>query len=217
MGQWNTAARVQFQSCSSARIRAPQPPDRAHRPVEILPGWPSRCSSTSTCCCARSTDTPSKAPPTDLRRSPTNRSCAKAYLRCDDVQHGRLRADHHRDATARREAEYGKGTVRMVTRAIVTARVAGATGAVVVREDSAYGTRSVISACLPRKCTSRSSGPTTPRSNARSTRSPTKRGSGEASGSGSAARTPECESLMPRSPKPHTQLLLPTRLRSLLG
>lgn len=46
------------------------------------------------------------------------------------------------------KAGSGKGAGRMVTQAIVTARAAGATGAIVVRGDSAYGTRSVISACL---------------------------------------------------------------------
>ncbi len=64
---------------------------------------------------------------------------------------GGLHADHHRDATARRESRSGKGAGRMVTQAIVTARTAGATGALVVRGDSAYGTRSVISACLRAK------------------------------------------------------------------
>ncbi len=39
----------------------------------------------------------------------------------------------------------------MVTQAIVTARAAGATGTIVVRGDSAYGTRAVISACLRAK------------------------------------------------------------------
>ena len=49
------------------------------------------------------------------------------------------------------KAGSGKGAGRMVTQAIVTARTAGATGALVVRGDSAYGTRSVISACLRAK------------------------------------------------------------------
>ena len=49
------------------------------------------------------------------------------------------------------KAGSGKGAGRMVTQAIVTARQAGATGTIVVRGDSAYGTRAVISACLRAK------------------------------------------------------------------
>ncbi|MGO4650022.1 IS1380 family transposase [Nocardia sp. 2YAB30] len=40
-----------------------------------------------------------------------------------------------------------KGAGRMVSQAIATARAAGVTGEILVRGDSAYGTRSVISAC----------------------------------------------------------------------
>ncbi len=61
------------------------------------------------------------------------------------------------------KAGSGKGAGRMVTQAIVTARTAGATGALVVRGDSAYGTRSVISHACARRCASRSSWPRTPR------------------------------------------------------
>jgi len=49
------------------------------------------------------------------------------------------------------KAGSGKGAGRMVTQAIVTARKAGAVGTILVRGDSAYGTRSVISACLRSK------------------------------------------------------------------
>jgi len=42
----------------------------------------------------------------------------------------------------------GKGAATMVTDAIRTARAAGATGEVLVRGDSAYGSRAVIHACL---------------------------------------------------------------------
>lgn len=41
----------------------------------------------------------------------------------------------------------GKGAGRMVAQAIATARVAGASGEVLVRGDSAYGTRAVVRAC----------------------------------------------------------------------
>jgi Transposase DDE domain group 1 len=41
----------------------------------------------------------------------------------------------------------GTGAARMIAQAIVTARAAGATGQIVVRGDSAYGTRAVIAAC----------------------------------------------------------------------
>lgn len=41
----------------------------------------------------------------------------------------------------------GKGAGRMVAQAIATARAAGATGRILVRGDSAYGTRSVVNAC----------------------------------------------------------------------
>ncbi|BDB59796.1 hypothetical protein RDE2_15900 [Rhodococcus sp. RDE2] len=49
------------------------------------------------------------------------------------------------------KAGSGNGAGRMVTQAIVTARAAGAAGAITVCGDSAYGTRSVISACLRAK------------------------------------------------------------------
>ncbi|MEU6586318.1 IS1380 family transposase [Nocardia sp. NPDC046763] len=41
----------------------------------------------------------------------------------------------------------GKGAGRMVAQAVATARAAGVTGEVLVRGDSAYGTRSVVGAC----------------------------------------------------------------------
>lgn len=41
----------------------------------------------------------------------------------------------------------GKGAGRMVAQAIATARAAGATGKILVRGDSAYGTRAVVRAC----------------------------------------------------------------------
>ncbi len=44
------------------------------------------------------------------------------------------------------KANSGKGAGRMVAQAITTARAAGATGAILVRGDSAYGTRAVIGA-----------------------------------------------------------------------
>jgi len=41
----------------------------------------------------------------------------------------------------------GKGAAHMVAQAIATARSAGATGTILVRGDSAYGTRAVVNAC----------------------------------------------------------------------
>ena len=41
----------------------------------------------------------------------------------------------------------GKGAARMVAQVIATARGAGATGTILVRGDSAYGTRAVVGAC----------------------------------------------------------------------
>ena len=49
------------------------------------------------------------------------------------------------------KAGSGKGAGRMVTQAVVTARKAGAAGTILVRGDSAYGTRSVVTACLRAK------------------------------------------------------------------
>ena len=45
----------------------------------------------------------------------------------------------------------GKGAGRMVAQAIATARAAGATGQILARGDSAYGTRAVVGACLRAK------------------------------------------------------------------
>ena len=42
----------------------------------------------------------------------------------------------------------GKGAGRMVAQAIATARAAGASGKILVRADSAYGTRAVVRACV---------------------------------------------------------------------
>jgi hypothetical protein len=42
----------------------------------------------------------------------------------------------------------GKGAGRMVAQAIVTARAAGASGKILVRGDSAYGSRAVVRACV---------------------------------------------------------------------
>ena len=42
----------------------------------------------------------------------------------------------------------GKGAGRMISQAISTARAAGATGTILVRGDSAYGTRAVVRACM---------------------------------------------------------------------
>src|SRR4051794_8599484 len=42
----------------------------------------------------------------------------------------------------------GKGAGRMVAQAIATARAAGATGKILVRGDSAYGSRAVVRACV---------------------------------------------------------------------
>jgi hypothetical protein len=46
------------------------------------------------------------------------------------------------------KAGSGKGAASMVTQAISTARAAGATGAILVRGDSAYGNSAVVAACL---------------------------------------------------------------------
>jgi hypothetical protein len=46
------------------------------------------------------------------------------------------------------KAGSGKGAASMVTEAIGTARAAGATGEILVRGDSAYGTSAVVNACL---------------------------------------------------------------------
>ena len=43
-------------------------------------------------------------------------------------------------------ANSGKGAGRMIAQAIATARVSGASGQILVRGDSAYGTRAVIGA-----------------------------------------------------------------------
>ena len=45
-------------------------------------------------------------------------------------------------------ANSGKGAGRMVAQAIGTARAAGARGQILVRGDSAYGTRAVVAACV---------------------------------------------------------------------
>jgi Transposase DDE domain group 1 len=46
------------------------------------------------------------------------------------------------------KAGSGKGAASMVTEAVKTARAAGATGKILVRGDSAYGTSAVVTACL---------------------------------------------------------------------
>jgi hypothetical protein len=54
---------------------------------------------------------------------------------------------YRRDAAAGGQTGSAKGAGRMVAQAIATARAAGVTGEILVRCDSAYGTRAVIRAC----------------------------------------------------------------------
>lgn len=54
------------------------------------------------------------------------------------------------------KAGSGKRAASMVREAVNTARAAGATGPILVRGDSAYGTSPVVAACLRARCSSRS-------------------------------------------------------------
>src|SRR3954467_14630763 len=95
----------------------------------------------------------------------------------------------------------GKGAGRMVAQAIATARAAGASGKILVRGDSAYGSRAVVRACVRGKAefslvmtkTGPSRGPSIPFRRPRGPRCATR--------TRSTTPTPEGGSPTPRSPK----------------
>ena len=93
------------------------------------PGSTSRRSSTSTRCCARSTGTPSRAPPTGTPRSPASRCCARDSRRWPPRSAPNGRAGARRDAAARgaRPAR-ARAPAGWLAQAIATARAAGAPG-----------------------------------------------------------------------------------------
>jgi hypothetical protein len=68
--------------------------------TELLVGINEQGSSTSTRCCARSTGTPSKAPPTARPRSPVSRCCARASRRWPPRSAPRTVRRDRRDAAA---------------------------------------------------------------------------------------------------------------------
>src|SRR5258705_1535071 len=104
-------------------------------------------SSTSTHCCARCTGTPSRAhgyghtkiAGKQVRRKGLSplATTISTDLAAPVIAGMRLRAG---------KSNSGKGAGRMVAQAIATARAAGITGQILVRGDSAYGTRAVIGA-----------------------------------------------------------------------
>jgi hypothetical protein len=95
-------------------------------------------SSTSTHFYARSTGIPNRRKTDPPQRALPTRDDHQ-YRQISPVVAGmRLRAG---------KAGSGKGAARMVTQAIVTARMAGATGTIMVRGDSAYGNSAVVRAC----------------------------------------------------------------------
>ncbi len=49
----------------------------------------------------------------------------------------------------------GRAAASQITQAITTARAYGATGTIMVRGDSALGTKKVITTCLGHECSSR--------------------------------------------------------------
>ena len=78
----HAVAGVQLRARPPAGIgaaRAPGRPGRTHRAAGRA--RPIRRSSTSTRCCARSTGTPNRAPPTGTPRSPASRCCARGSRR----------------------------------------------------------------------------------------------------------------------------------------
>jgi hypothetical protein len=108
----------------------------------------SRCSSTSIRCCARSTHAKQGASyghtkiagKAILRKGLSPLATTISTTSAAPVIAGlRLRAGR---------ANSSKGAGRMVAQAIGTARATGASGKILVRGDSAYGTRTVVRACV---------------------------------------------------------------------
>ena len=101
----NAAARVQLRPCPPARIRAPRTPDRTHRPGRD-PARPGRAGvhrhrlATAPGLRTRQTRRELRTHENRRQTDPAQRPVPAG----DDAQHGGLHADHHRDATARRES-----------------------------------------------------------------------------------------------------------------
>jgi hypothetical protein len=135
-------------------------------PASWIPYWPNTwpaCANGWTCCpapgcgrssisilwCARSTDTDKQGASYGhtkisgkqvLRKGLSPLVTTLSTDTAPPVVTGiRLRAG---------KANSGKGAARMVAQAITTARVAGVTGLIIVRGDSAYGSGAVIRTCL---------------------------------------------------------------------
>ena len=108
----------------------------------------------------------------------------------------------------------GKGAGRMVASAIGTARAAGARGQILVRGDSAYGSRAVVAACMRHGAQFSLVMTATRRSNARSPRSTSQRGHRCAIPARYVIPTPAGGSPMPRSPKSPTPPSHPHRTGS---
>ena len=113
----------------------------------LLAGTKSACSWTSTRCCARSTATTSRAPRSGTPRSPAARCCGWACPRRSPPSPRPGPAGDRRGAAAQRAGCLRACGGRPVKRAITTAK-AYPDATIMVRGDSVFGTKKVITTCV---------------------------------------------------------------------
>ena len=119
------------------------------RRTRCCPASSSARSWTSTRCCARSTGRPSRAPRSGTPRSPGSALLRRGLSPLVTTLSTAQAAPVIAEAWLRGgKTGSGRGAARQVKQAVTTARAAGSSGKIMLRGDSAFGTKKVIGACL---------------------------------------------------------------------
>ena len=122
---------------------------RRSRPApRCCPASSSGRSWTSTRCCARSMGTLSRVPRSGTPRSPAARCCGWACPADHRPVDRAGRAGDCRGAAAQRQGGSGRAAAWQVKQAIGTARECGAIRTILLRGDSAFGTKRVMTTCV---------------------------------------------------------------------
>src|SRR6476646_10065749 len=122
---------------------------RSRSAPRCCPASPSGRFWTSTRCCARSTDTTNKGLRSGTQRSPDGRCCARDCPRLITTLSVPQAAPVIAEAWLRSgKTGSGRGAARQVKQAVTTTRGCGVSGTIMLRGDSAFGTKKVIAACL---------------------------------------------------------------------
>ena len=116
------------------------------------PGQKNASSSTSTRCCARSTATTNRAPRSGTPRSPAARCCVWAsHRRSPPSPQRRPRRSSPRRGCAAGGPAPGAPPRPRSSRPSAPPAPAGPAGTILVRGDSAFGTKKVITTCVSRR------------------------------------------------------------------